>query len=1359
MNRFWAQILHPIARAAEARTVCEIGAQHGLLTEKVLAYCHEVGGIAHIVDPAPTFDVDEWRSRYGATFDFHLARSLDSLPGILPVDLVLIDGDHNWYTVFHELRLIERLSLDRSPQLPVLVLHDMGWPYARRDLYYDPSSIPEEHRHPHARRGLHPDSPELVEGGLNDHLENAQREGAARNGVRTAVDDFMAESQTPWELHTLPGLHGLGVLVEAGRLHASRELARVVKRLGSTELLGRQLDSVERERILAEIRVAEARVRYRSAEEQNEKLKSRAAEHSRARDEADVARAAAERLVEEHEHRRRDTEAARGAAEQRVTEYTHSLAEGHADTARLARELGEASAAKQILSDQLRELSDRLDRITSERDAACAEAEQHAIALARLEGERAQLLDRLARLTVDGATAREQRETAHAEATAELRARGESAESEREAAREHAGTLAVALARLEGERAQLVESLERIRMETKAAGQQRERRHAGEVAELRTRLARAEEHLEASRKEAAEHAGALARADRERAELGSRLERLSDDRDDAETELVRQRGELASASAMVERSLGRERTLRSRLAQERDELEEALARAEALDSALVEARASLADAHGALAELERRDGECVAYQAEALRESAARAALEDHVEALRAEIARSASDSTMPASEEPEAIARVAFLSRFEELRRTGGLEDLDDREMGSPWPVFAKARGGSKRPRISVIVCVHDALEDLRRCLVSVARHLTPDAEVIVVDDGSAEPTAGFLTRVEASTSRLRVVRNQDEPHGYTIAANLGLRAAHGEYVVLLNSDTEVTSGWLERIVACGESDPAIGIIGPVSNAATHQSVPSVRTGGEWATNPLPHWLPVDGMGAVVAALATRERPRVPFVNGFCYVVRRRVLESVGYLDEERFASGYCEENDLSVRARSAGFQGVIADDVFVFHAKSRSYTPEGRKRLAKRNYASFVEKHGKETIAALVGELEGQPPVAALGERLASAIADPRAFVDAIQEGKSDPLRPVFILPGLARRGSGGSHSVVQEVGGMRDLGVAARIAVPATVMARVEDAYPDRLDAFVPYDDEAALAELMADANAVVATHFRSVSLVKRLAELRRDLVPAYYVQDYEPFFAPPGSDSADQALATYTAIPGQLLFAKTHWLCTVVSAAHGVPVAKVSPSIDHEIYHAKGRGDGSSVLRIVAMVRPRTPRRQPLTTVRTLERLRRTLGADVETVTFGCEPHELAQLTDDQATMDGHAGVLTRVDVAELLRSADIFLDLSIYQAFGRTALEAMACGCVPVVPSAGGAWEYAQPGVNAIVTRTDDEAVCFADALRIARDDAARRAMSAAGRETAGRYTVERAALSELSVLAAARLHPARKRSRKLVRRG
>jgi hypothetical protein len=107
-------------------------------------------------------------------------------------DCILIDGDHNWYTVFNELRLIRELPLVRPGGF--IFLHDVGWPYGRRDLYYQPDTIPAEFRHPFAQKGMIRGQSELAEvGGFNSHYNNALREGGPKNGVLASIEDFLAQ--------------------------------------------------------------------------------------------------------------------------------------------------------------------------------------------------------------------------------------------------------------------------------------------------------------------------------------------------------------------------------------------------------------------------------------------------------------------------------------------------------------------------------------------------------------------------------------------------------------------------------------------------------------------------------------------------------------------------------------------------------------------------------------------------------------------------------------------------------------------------------------------------------------------------------------------------------------------------------------------------------------------------------------------------------------------------------------------------------------------------------------------------------------------------------------------------------------
>ena len=138
-------------------------------------------------------------------------------------------------------------------------------------------------------------------------------------------------------------------------------------------------------------------------------------------------------------------------------------------------------------------------------------------------------------------------------------------------------------------------------------------------------------------------------------------------------------------------------------------------------------------------------------------------------------------------------------------------------------------------------------------------------------------------------------------------------------------------------------------------------------------------------------------------------------------------------------------------------------------------------------------------------------------------------------------------------------------------------------------------------------------------------------------------------------------------------------------------------------------------------------------------------FGCEADALEDLgrRDPEFELDfefENRGILTRRDVASLLRESDIFVDLSDYQAFGRTGLEAMACGCATVLPARGGADEYAVDGENAFLVDTASFEDMSSTIARLIRDRLLREKMQERSLETAARYSIQRASLSELAVL-------------------
>ena len=242
MLPFWPHVIRPIFNALKPTSIVEIGSESGKTTRQLLSWARDnkaTNVVVHSIDPSPTFDVEAAEREYVGMLRCIRLTGLVGLPSIDRFDVVLIDGDHNWYSVYNELKLIESLSVELGQPQPLTLLHDVCWPYGRRDLYYDPACIPEEHRRPYARLGMSPWSSRLVmEGGFNANLNNAIEEGGPRNGVLTAVEDYLSETSLSFEWVVVPAVFGLGILLPKTLAESNPAVAEKVRAWAPEEIQG-----------------------------------------------------------------------------------------------------------------------------------------------------------------------------------------------------------------------------------------------------------------------------------------------------------------------------------------------------------------------------------------------------------------------------------------------------------------------------------------------------------------------------------------------------------------------------------------------------------------------------------------------------------------------------------------------------------------------------------------------------------------------------------------------------------------------------------------------------------------------------------------------------------------------------------------------------------------------------------------------------------------------------------------------------------------------------------------------------------------------------------------------------------------
>lgn len=214
---------------------------------------------------------------------------------------------------------------------------------------------------------------------------------------------------------------------------------------------------------------------------------------------------------------------------------------------------------------------------------------------------------------------------------------------------------------------------------------------------------------------------------------------------------------------------------------------------------------------------------------------------------------------------------------------------------------------------RVSIIIVNWNGVKHLPECLDSLQEQSFGDFETIVVDNGSSDGSVDYLK----GRPEVRLVQ-LPENRGFAAGNNAALPHACGEYLVTLNNDTKADSRWLERLVAVADAHPEAGMVG--CRILNYQDPDRVDSLGMAVCR--------DGMsrgdfrGRRFSSLTMEEEREILFPSACAALYRRSMVDEIGFFDEDFFA--YCEDTDLGLRGRLAGWEAVLARDAVVYHKYS---------------------------------------------------------------------------------------------------------------------------------------------------------------------------------------------------------------------------------------------------------------------------------------------------------------------------------------------------------------------------------------------------------------------------------------------------
>ncbi|MAH26126.1 MAG: hypothetical protein CMI19_04145 [Opitutae bacterium] len=226
----------------------------------------------------------------------------------------------------------------------------------------------------------------------------------------------------------------------------------------------------------------------------------------------------------------------------------------------------------------------------------------------------------------------------------------------------------------------------------------------------------------------------------------------------------------------------------------------------------------------------------------------------------------------------------------------------------------------------ITIIIPIYNAPNELANCLNSLVRNTFSNVRVLLIDDASTDPNIEKIIKDFSTFTNFQYIRNTVNL-GYTETVNLGIKNCDGDFV-LLNSDTEVTPNWVNRLRNAAYSDPSIGTVTPLSDNAGVFSVPEIDQ-----CNPLPQKFNKDTLAHAFSTDSQYNYLPTPTGNGFCLFIKRKVVNDIGFFDSKKFPRGYGEENDFCLRATGKGWRHIIDDSTIVYHRRTASFGEEKSK------------------------------------------------------------------------------------------------------------------------------------------------------------------------------------------------------------------------------------------------------------------------------------------------------------------------------------------------------------------------------------------------------------------------------------------
>lgn len=269
-------------------------------------------------------------------------------------------------------------------------------------------------------------------------------------------------------------------------------------------------------------------------------------------------------------------------------------------------------------------------------------------------------------------------------------------------------------------------------------------------------------------------------------------------------------------------------------------------------------------------------------------------------------------------------------------------LGPLPEEEIKDFFVIQYLIKAAAKKPLFSINILTFNGLGFIKLCIESVIKFTELQYELVIVDNGSGEDVTEYLRKLkEELGNKMKLIMNNSNM-GFPYGCNQGIKASDGDYIVLLNSDTVVTEGWLSGLSSVFEKYPEVGIAGPLTN----NTIPGEQMLPQEYNN-------VGGLELFSGNIRERNKGQVTmiqypeYLTGFCMMIKREVIDNIGLLDTD-FGLGTFEDADFCWRAGIHGYKLAVVRDVFIHHQLRGSFGTNNIdiEKISQKNLDYFMQK-----------------------------------------------------------------------------------------------------------------------------------------------------------------------------------------------------------------------------------------------------------------------------------------------------------------------------------------------------------------------------------------------------------------------------